>query len=75
MMLKCYDCMQEAKENEAVSVCIVCGKGLCMEHVKVLEVPMKGGTYPLPHKMLKKGLPRMVCQECVDTILGPGFCV
>ena len=28
-MLKCYDCSEENKVNEAVGICIVCGKGLC----------------------------------------------
>jgi hypothetical protein len=74
-MLKCYDCLEENKDTEAVGVCIVCGKGLCMEHIKQVEFPMKGGGYPLPHKTLKKGLPRMLCKECIGTILEDGFCV
>lgn len=74
-MLKCYDCAEEGKDTEAVSICIVCGKGVCMDHVKELDVPLKGGGYPLPHKALKKPLPRMLCKECVDTILKEGFCV
>jgi hypothetical protein len=59
-MLKCYDCSEDNKVNEAVGVCIVCGKGLCIQHIKQIELPMKGG-YPLPHLTLKKDLPRMMC--------------
>lgn len=44
-MLKCYDCLEKSKENEAVGICIVCGKGLCMEHIKQVEFPMKGDTH------------------------------
>jgi len=55
-MLKCYDCFEKSKDTEAVGVCIVCGKGLCMEHIKEVEFPMKGG-YPLPNLNLKKGFP------------------
>jgi hypothetical protein len=73
-MLKCYDCAEENKTNEAVGVCIVCGKGICMEHVKQVELPMKG-EYPLPHLTLKKDLPRMMCRECINTTLGEEFCV
>jgi hypothetical protein len=73
-MLRCYDCLEENKVNEAVGVCIVCGKGLCIEHIKQVEYPMKGG-YPLPHLTLKKDLPRMLCQECINTTLGQEFCV
>lgn len=43
-MLKCYDCLENNKDSEAVGVCIVCGKGLCMEHIKQVEFPMKGDT-------------------------------
>jgi hypothetical protein len=68
-MLKCYDCSEENKVNEAVGVCIVCGKDLCTEHIKQIELPMKGG-YPMSHLTLKKDLPRMMCQECIDTTLG-----
>jgi hypothetical protein len=73
-MLKCYDCFETSKDSEAVGICIVCGKGLCMEHVKQVEFPMKGG-YPLPHLMLKKGLPRLLCRECIDSIIGEGFSI
>jgi hypothetical protein len=45
-----------------------------MEHVKQVEFPMKGG-YPLPHLMLKKGLPRLLCRECIDSIIGEGFSI
>lgn len=68
-MLRCYDCAEANKVNEAVGICIVCGKGLCTEHIKEVELPMKGG-YPMPHLTLKKDLPRMMCQECIDTTLG-----
>jgi hypothetical protein len=73
-MLKCYDCLEESKDSEAVGVCIVCGKGLCMEHIKQVEFPMRGG-YPLPKLNLKKGLPRMMCRECIDSIFGEDMCV
>lgn len=73
-MLKCYDCLEKSKDIEAVGVCIVCGKGLCMEHIKEVEFPMKGG-YPLPNLNLKKGLPRMMCRECIDSVFGEDMCV
>ncbi len=52
--------------------CIVCGKGLCMEHIKQIEVPMKGG-YPMPHLKLKKDIPKMMCRECIDATLIDAF--
>jgi hypothetical protein len=71
-MLKCYDCFEENKINEAVGVCIVCGKGFFMEHIKQIEVPMKGG-YPMPHLTLKKDIPKMMCRECIDATLIDAF--
>ena len=73
-MLKCYDCLENNKDSEAVGVCIICGKGLCLEHTKQVEFPMKGG-YPMPELKLKKDLPRMMCRECIDSTLGEDFCV
>jgi hypothetical protein len=73
-MLKCYDCLEKNQDSESVGVCIICGKGLCMEHIKQVEFPMKGG-YPMPELTLKKDLPRMMCRECIDSTLGEGFCV
>ncbi|HIH75443.1 MAG TPA: DUF2180 family protein, partial [Methanosarcina sp.] len=66
--------LENNRDSEAVGVCIVCGKGLCIEHIKQVEFPMKGG-YPLPKVTLKKDLPRMMCRECIDATLGEGFCV
>lgn len=72
-MLKCYDCMEEGKDNEAVSICIVCGKGLCLEHTKIMELPIWTGKYPMPVKMLDKGLPRVMCNYCLTNTLVDAF--
>lgn len=72
-MMKCYDCMEEGKTEEAVSICIFCGKGLCMDHKMVMELPVQTGTYP-DVKVCEKELPKMVCKECFEIIM-PGACV
>ena len=72
-MLKCYECAKNDSTEEAVALCIMCGKGLCMEHAKRVDLPIWQGGYPVPVKILKKGLPRFICQECAD-ILMPGAC-
>jgi len=71
-MMKCYDCMEDGKDTEAVSVCIVCGKGLCMEHTKIMELPVTSGEYP-DFKVCHKGLPRMMCNYCVKNTLVDAF--
>jgi len=72
-MLKCYECAENRTDEEAVSVCIMCGMGLCMEHAKRIDLPIRVGGYPAPVKILKKGLPRFVCRECGNILL-PGSC-
>lgn len=72
-MLKCYQCAENGVDEEAVAVCIMCGMGLCMEHAIMADLPIWEGGYPAPVKVLKKGLPRILCSYCRD-ILFPGAC-
>ncbi len=72
-MLKCYECATNDVTEEAVAICIMCGKGMCMEHGKRVDLPIWQGGYPAPVKVLKKGLPRFICQECADVLM-PGAC-
>jgi hypothetical protein len=72
-MLRCYECAEKESVEEAVALCIMCGKGLCMEHSHRIDLPIWEGGYPAPVKLLKKGLPRFVCREC-GNILMPGAC-
>lgn len=72
-MLKCYDCMEDNTDAEAVSVCIACGKGLCMEHTHRLDVPIWEGSYPMPVKVMDKSLPRIMCEYCRYKTLDTGF--
>ncbi|WP_310742505.1 DUF2180 family protein [Methanococcoides orientis] len=74
MMTKCYDCMEEGKETDAVAVCIVCGKALCMDHSKELILPVSVGKPPNV-KHLHNGLPRNMCNYCLGNVVDEGFCV
>ncbi len=65
--------MEEGKDSEAVAICIVCGKGLCMDHTRRMDLPIRGATYPAPAKVLKKELPRIVCNYCIKQILVEAF--
>ncbi|MGM0770187.1 MAG: DUF2180 family protein [Halobacteriota archaeon] len=73
-MTKCYDCMEEGKETEAVAVCIVCGKGVCMDHSKELILPVSVGKPPNV-KRLHNALPRIMCEYCFGKTVDEGFCV
>jgi len=72
-MLKCYQCATNGTGEESVAICIMCGKGLCMNHANRIDLPIWEGGYPTPVKMMKKGLPRFVCSDCGNILL-PGSC-
>lgn len=71
-MMICYDCMEAKKNTEAVCVCIVCGKGLCIDHAKELELPVSVGTPPHVER-LPMGLPRLMCKYCLNQTIPEGF--
>ncbi len=73
IMLRCYECALKDETEEAVAICIMCGKGICMGHAHRIDLPIWEGGYPIPVKVLKKGLPRFVCSDC-GNILMPGAC-
>ena len=66
-MLKCFVCDEKNKTEEAVSVCIVCGMGLCMEHAQRVHLEIWEGQYPMPVKIMEKNLPRFLCEYCIET--------
>jgi hypothetical protein len=63
--MNCYDCQPSVRD--AVAVCGLCGKGLCMDHHVRLErtvfehVP-SGMTAQI--RQTGRAIPRMLCQEC-----------
>ncbi|WMW24055.1 DUF2180 family protein [Methanolobus sediminis] len=71
-MMKCYDCMEDGDDTEATCICIACGKGLCSDHCKELELPVSVGQPPNVQR-LPKGLPRILCKYCFDRTIEDGF--
>ena len=65
--MKCYVCAKQGKHEEAVTICIVCGMGLCSEHAFRQELPVRDiidwgfgeEKIEYPHT-----LPRFICPEC-----------
>ncbi len=47
--MKCYVCEHEGVDRDAIGVCIVCGMGLCTEHMVRSDVEIWEGV-PLPGK-------------------------
>jgi hypothetical protein len=73
-MLRCYICDEKGAVEEAAAICIACGIGLCSNHAKRVDMPISEGHYPMPVKILKKGLPRFMCEECLEKVL-PEACI
>ncbi len=62
--MKCYICAEQGRDREAVAICIVCGMGVCMEHLVRKDVELWRGDYPFPARKLKKAIPRILCVIC-----------
>jgi hypothetical protein len=57
-------------EREATGICIVCGMGLCSEHMYRSDIQAWEGGYPFPAKRLKGVVPRILCPECYNALDG-----
>ncbi len=68
--MKCYICAQEGKSSDAVAICIICGMGLCSEHVVREDIDVWEGDYPFPAHKGKVKLPRILCPDCYDALRG-----
>ncbi|MEN6329559.1 MAG: DUF2180 family protein [Methanobacteriaceae archaeon] len=68
--MKCYICAQEGKDSDALAICIVCGMGLCQEHIIRQEMEIWEGGYPFPSSKVKKTLPRILCPFCYNALEG-----
>ncbi len=64
--MKCYMCALEGKDSDAVAICIVCGMGLCMDHVIRNDIDVWVGGFPLPSKKLENRMPKMLCEWCYE---------
>lgn len=62
--MKCYMCAKEGKDTDAVAICIVCGMGVCPEHLIHEETPAWEGDYPIELKTDVDHIKRIVCKTC-----------
>jgi hypothetical protein len=69
--MNCYVCKLQGKDEPAVAICIVCGMGLCLDHVVREELPVyesvNAGMAASRHK-LPATLPRILCSECYQAL-------
>ncbi|MDO5851316.1 MAG: DUF2180 family protein [Methanobacteriaceae archaeon] len=66
--MKCYVCAKEGRDTEAIAICIVCGMGLCDEHIVREDIELWSGGYPFPSEKVKEKLPRILCRECFNAL-------
>ncbi|NPE31832.1 DUF2180 family protein [Methanococcoides sp. SA1] len=71
-MMKCYDCMEEGNDTEAAAVCILCGKGLCVDHSKELILSVSAGVPPHTKRM-HNGLTKILCKYCLSNTIVDAF--
>jgi hypothetical protein len=64
--IKCYMCALEGKDTDALAICIVCGMGICKDHLIREELEIWKGDYPFPSKRFEKTLPRFLCEWCYE---------
>ncbi|MDD1718434.1 MAG: DUF2180 family protein [Methanoregulaceae archaeon] len=62
--MKCYICEEMGGDSEAVSICIVCGMGLCRRHAIRNDLEIWEGGYPFPAKKKGMKLARILCKYC-----------
>ena len=67
--MKCYQCAKMGKDTDAVGICIVCGMGLCKDHLRREEIPVWDGDYPVRLKPDLEHTLRIVCEPCHEALL------
>ncbi len=74
--MKCYECAKNGKDTEAVGICIVCGAGVCKDHLRREKVPIWEGEYDIRLKCMgdsckskdMEPLLKILCIPCHDAL-------
>ncbi len=70
--MKCYICSEKGVQKDAVAICIVCGMGVCREHLVREELPvMEIFDWGIEREKIiyPKSLPRILCQYCHEALV------
>ncbi len=73
--MKCYICAKQGQTSDAVAICIVCGMGLCMQHVVRDDLPLTRDTAAglgFHVRTLPEKLPRILCPPCHSALTQNG---
>jgi hypothetical protein len=66
--MKCYICAQSGEVTDAVAVCIMCGMGVCREHMIREETPVWKGDYPVRLEKDVEHIRRALCIPCHEAL-------
>ena len=65
--MKCFDCHSDSKVEDALAICIQCGKGLCAEHIHLRMLHTYTET-PSGMAVVRRECvydrPQILCSEC-----------
>ncbi len=69
--MRCYQCAKKGVDEEAAVICIICGMGLCMDHLfreellvaDIVDWGLGRETVEYP-----RTLPRFICADCKAAI-------
>lgn len=45
--MRCYECSRSNKNSDTVAICIVCGRGVCKQHMVREDSPVWEGEYSI----------------------------
>ena len=65
--MRCYQCAKEGVDKEAVAICVICGMGLCMEHLfreELLVADIVDWGLGEERVEYPRSLPRFICADC-----------
>lgn len=48
--MKCYECNKTGQESDTFALCIICGRGICKDHLVREETPLWDGEYDIKLK-------------------------
>ncbi len=71
--MQCYDCAAQTKAADAVGICVLCGRGVCLQHAQLQHLPQfrnAGTGMGGPVVRSAHDRPRLVCRECAAAV-GP----
>ena len=60
--MNCYPCAKESAASEAVAVCSVCGKGLCLQHAVERDLPLVQRV----SGWVDQSLVHILCRQCAE---------